>query len=239
MRIAIIGYGKIGQLVEQIAIKRNHEICLVVDKHNIDDLKSIKNFSPDVAVEFTGPDSAFNNYLACFSSGIPVVSGSTGWLTKYDEAVDFCNKSNSGFFYASNFSLGVNLFFELNKQLATLMHSYNDYIISLEETHHIHKLDAPSGTAVSLLNDILKINDSYSGYSLEKIYSNNIIPVESKRIGEVPGIHKVKYESETDFIEITHSAKSRHGFAIGAVLAAEFICGKKGIFSMKDLIKLK
>jgi 4-hydroxy-tetrahydrodipicolinate reductase len=239
MRIVIIGYGKIGQFVEKIAIERNHEIVLVIDKHNVNYLSDLKRFNPDVAIEFTGPDSAFNNYIDCFNAGIPVVSGSTGWLNKFDDAVNYCKKKDCGFFYASNFSIGVNLFFELNKHLALLMKSYSNFDVSLEETHHIHKLDAPSGTAISLLNDILKINDFYSGYSLDKTDNQSIIPVEAKRIGEVPGIHKVKYESETDFIEIAHSAKSRQGFAIGAVMAAEFMCGRKGIYSMNDLIKLK
>lgn len=240
MRIAIIGYGKMGQIIEKTALKRNHEICLVVDKHNTKELSNLNFFSPDVAIEFTGPETAFDNYLACFKSNVPVVSGSTGWIKRFDELSGKCLEMNSGFFYASNFSVGVNLFFELNKKLASLLKPHKNYSVSIEETHHIHKLDAPSGTAVSLAEGIIKADDSYEGYSDEKnTEKKSLIPIESLRIGEIPGIHKVKYESNIDFIEIVHSAKSREGFALGAVLAAEFLNGKTGIFGMKDLLNFK
>lgn len=237
MKIAIIGYGKMGRIIEQTALERNHEICLIVDTHNLNELGNLNHYSPDVAIEFTGPNTAVNNYYACFDAGIPVVSGSTGWLSDFEIVTDKCIEKNSGFFYASNFSVGVNLFFELNRKLASLMKNRSDYEVSIEEIHHIHKLDAPSGTAVSLVDGIREINNSYTGhYLVNETPESGKIPIKAERTGEVPGIHKVKYESDIDFIEITHSAKSRKGFALGAILAAEFICGKKGIFGMKDLI---
>ncbi|HKJ79172.1 MAG TPA: 4-hydroxy-tetrahydrodipicolinate reductase [Prolixibacteraceae bacterium] len=238
MKIALIGYGKMGKEIEKIAISRGHEIGLVIDVDNQKDM-TIENLRKcDVAIEFTIPGSAIKNYSACFDAGIPVISGTTGWLDKKKEVYQKCKKADGTFFYASNFSVGVNLFFELNKKLASLMASHPEYNVEMTEVHHTQKLDAPSGTAISLAEDALEILPNKQKWVNDKEPSEDEMNIQSERRDEVPGIHTLKYDSEVDFIEITHSAKSRKGFAKGAVLAAEFSAKNKGILSMKDLLNL-
>jgi len=237
MNIALIGYGKMGKEIEKIAIARNHKITLIIDINNIADL-NIENLSKaDVAIEFTTPHTAIDNYLKCFEAGIPVVSGTTGWLQRYDEVITLCKKYNSAFFYASNFSLGVNIFFKLNAYLARIMNKYDNYNVEIEEIHHTQKLDAPSGTAITLANDIIKNITRKQKWELNTEDKINNLNIRAIRQDAIPGIHTIKYESEVDFIQITHSAKNRQGLALGAVMAAEFIKNKKGIFSMNDLLK--
>lgn len=239
MKIAIFGYGKIGKEIEKLAIERNHDIVLKVDEINInsitgEDLKDI-----DVAIEFSVPGSAFSNINFCFDSKIPVVCGTTGWLERFDDVINRCKNENQTFFYASNYSLGVNLFFKLNQFLAGLMNNYHDYNVHVEETHHTQKLDAPSGTAITIANGIIDKIDSKSTWVKEKSENNNELIIKSIREGAVPGNHKVIYESDFDKITIEHDAKSRKGFALGAVLAAEFIYDKRGYFTMNDLLRIQ
>jgi 4-hydroxy-tetrahydrodipicolinate reductase len=238
MKIALIGYGRMGKEIEKIALDRGHEISLKIDVDNQSDLTTDKLKECDVAIEFTVPASAIDNYKLCFQAGIPVVSGTTGWLDKKDEVYKQCAANDGTFFYASNFSVGVNLFFELNRKLAALMADRSEYDVEMTEVHHTQKLDAPSGTAISLAEDILDISPVKNEWVNDKTPASNEINIKSEREGQVPGIHTVKYESEVDYIEITHSAKSRKGFAFGAVLAAEFSADNKGILTMKDLLKL-
>ncbi len=238
MKIALIGYGRMGKEIEKIALDRGHEIGLKIDINNQHDLKTENLKQCDVAIEFTVPGTAINNYFACFEAGIPVVSGTTGWLDRKEEVYDKCQKSDGTFFYGSNFSVGVNLFFELNKKLAELMAPRAEYGVEMTEVHHIQKLDAPSGTAISLAEDIVDLLPSKSAWVNDKEPGEKEFNIKSERTGQVPGIHTIKYESEVDFIEITHSAKSRKGFAFGAVLAAEFCKNNKGILTMKDLLKI-
>ncbi len=238
MRIALIGYGKMGKEIEKIAISRGHEVSLIIDINNPQDL-TVENLQQcDAAIEFTIPDSAVNNYTLCFEAGIPIVSGTTGWLAKKEEVENKCRELNGTFFYASNFSLGVNLFFELNRKLAELMAVWPEYQVEMTEVHHIHKLDAPSGTAITLAEDIIQKLSNKTSWVNDKTPADNEINIKSERRGEIPGIHTIKYESDIDFIEITHSAKSRRGLALGAVLAAEYSIGKKGLLSMKDLLNI-
>lgn len=240
MRIALLGYGKMGKLIERIAIERGHEIVLIVDENNRKEVTDEQLRQAEVAIEFTVPQVAVENYKWCFSQGIPVVSGTTGWLERWEEVTASCKENNGGFFYASNFSIGVNIFFRLNSYLAKLMKGFDDYKVFIEETHHIHKLDAPSGTAISIAEGILENHGGYTSWQLNE--GNNatdgILPITAKRIGEVPGIHAVTYKSEVDEIEIRHSAFSREGFAKGAVLAAEFLKGKTGVLGMEEMLKL-
>jgi len=236
MKIALIGYGKMGRTIEEIAISRGHEIVLKIDVSNATDLTLENLKKADVAIEFSTPASAVDNYHLCFSSGVPVVSGTTGWLDQKDEVEKDCKANEGCFFYASNFSLGVNLFFELNRKLARMMNAFDQYQVSMTEVHHTHKLDAPSGTAISLAEDIISEVDRVNSWTINNPKSTAELPIEAIREGEVPGIHTVKYDSEVDYIEITHGAKSRRGFAFGAVLAAEFCQGRKGILSMKNLL---
>jgi 4-hydroxy-tetrahydrodipicolinate reductase len=239
MRIALIGYGRMGQEIEKIALSRGHSIALKIDVDNSSEL-TVENLKGiDVAIEFTLPTTAVHNYLICFEAGVPVVSGTTGWLDRWDEIVDQCTRQNAAFFYASNFSLGANLFFELNKKLARLMQPFDQYRVSLTEVHHTKKLDAPSGTGISLAEDILKVNNSLKGWVDYETSDPLLIPVHSIREGDIPGIHTIKYDSEVDYIEITHSAKNRKGLALGATIAAEFIAGKKGVMGMSDLLLTK
>lgn len=238
MIIALIGYGKMGKEIEKIAISRGHKIGLKIDVTNQNDL-TVENLQKcDVAIEFTIPDSAINNYKLCFEAGVPVVSGTTGWLDKKDEVYQKCAETNGTFFYGSNFSVGVNLFFELNKKLADLMAPRSEYDVEMTEVHHTQKLDAPSGTAISLADDILEKLSSKNSWVNDQTPAEGEMNIKSERVGQVPGIHTIKYESEIDFVEITHSAKSRQGFAFGAVLAAEYCLNNKGILTMKDLLKL-
>ena len=238
MNLALIGYGKMGKEIEKIAVSRGHKFSLIIDINNPQDL-TVENLQKcDVAIEFTIPKSAIQNYYKCFEAGIPVVSGTTGWLDKKEEVYKKCKESNGTFFYGSNFSVGVNLFFEINRKLAELMADRNEYKVEMTEVHHTQKLDAPSGTAISLAEDILDNINGKTGWVNDKLPAENEFNIKSERRGEVPGIHTIKYESEVDFIEITHSAKSRKGFAFGAVLAAEYCLGHKGILTMKDLLNI-
>ena len=238
MNLALIGYGKMGKEIEKIALSRGHKINLIIDINNAEDL-TVENLRKcDAAIEFTIPKSAVNNYNLCFQAGVPVVSGTTGWLDKKEEVIKKCTEMNGTFFYGSNFSVGVNLFFELNRKLAELMADRCEYEVEMTEVHHTQKLDAPSGTAISLAEDMLEKLPGKTNWVNDKLPAENEFNIKSERRGEVPGIHTIKYESEVDFIEITHSAKSRIGFAFGAVLAAEYCLNHKGILTMKDLLNI-
>jgi len=244
MNIALIGYGKMGKEIEAMAILRGHAITLIVDKHNMD-LVGLKDFEKvDVAIEFSTPQTAVQNIYNCFDGGVPVVVGTTGWYKKFEEVKIKCKQQSGCLFTASNFSVGVNLFFQLNKNLAQLMNNYPEYKVTIEEHHHIHKKDMPSGTSITIAEGILEKIDTKNKYTVSNSETNfnepsvNEISIAVKREGEIPGTHIVKYESLIDDIEIKHIAHNRKGFALGALLAAEFIFGKKGIFEMSDLIKL-
>lgn len=234
MKIALLGYGRMGKEIEKIAVSRGHEI--VIKKNEETD--KIDLLKADVAIDFSIPTSAYQNIVDCFQAKIPVISGTTGWLERYDEAVKQCELTKGAFLYASNFSVGVNLFFELNKQLAKMMHTFNEYRIRMEEIHHTKKLDAPSGTAITLAEGIIE-NTAKTSWTLDTPTSNEAIPIDAKRIPEVPGTHQVSYDSDVDSIEIKHTAHNRKGFALGAVVAAEWIIGKHGVFSMKDVLNLR
>lgn len=237
MNIALIGYGKMGHEIEKIALQRGHNIVSIIDMNNLEEFNSPAFKSADVAIEFSTPDSAIQNYRKCFEVGVAVVAGTTGWLEHLDEVKRACAEQGQTFFYASNYSLGVNIFFALNKYLAKIMNSYPSYDVKMEEVHHIHKLDAPSGTAITLAEDLIKEVDRKERWSLEVEEKQTDLPIHCIREGEVPGIHEIIYESEADIISIKHDAKSRVGFALGAVLAAEFTNGKKGFLGMGDMLK--
>ena len=237
MKIALIGYGKMGKTIEQIALNRGHQIVSIVDINNPEEFQSANFKSADVAIEFTTPATAFDNYMKSFAAGVPVVSGTTGWLDRIGEIKEKCEKEGKTFFYASNFSIGVNIFFALNKYLAKIMNNFPSYNISMTETHHIHKLDAPSGTAITLAEGIIENVDRKDRWTLETAEQPTDLPIHDIREGEVPGIHEVTYESDVDYISIKHDAKSRAGFALGAVVAAEFTAGKKGFLGMDDMLK--
>ncbi|MCS2890820.1 4-hydroxy-tetrahydrodipicolinate reductase [Parabacteroides faecis] len=237
MKIALIGYGKMGKTIEQIALSRGHQIVSIVDINNPEEFQSVNFKSADVAIEFTTPATAFDNYMKSFAAGVPVVSGTTGWLDRISKIKEKCEKEGKTFFYASNFSIGVNIFFALNKYLAKIMNNFPSYNISMTETHHIHKLDAPSGTAITLAEGILENVDRKERWTLETAEQPTDLPIHAIREGEVPGIHEVTYESDVDYISIKHDAKSRAGFALGAVVAAEFTAGKKGFLGMDDMLK--
>jgi 4-hydroxy-tetrahydrodipicolinate reductase len=244
MNIALIGYGKMGKVIEKIALERGHTISFIVNSQN-------KNFTSeelktsDVVIEFTRPEFAVKNMHRCFEAQVPVVVGTTGWYDKFDAVKNCCTEHNGTLLHATNFSLGVNIFYEINQHLAALMSHQNQYTVKVEETHHTEKVDAPSGTAISIAEGIIANHQEYNSWSLSGVETPNLkpstlnlqLPVLSHRLPNVPGTHTVTYESAIDKIEITHEAKSRHGFALGAVLAAEFIADKKGIFTMKDLLK--
>src|SRR5882724_261395 len=238
MKIALIGYGKMGRAIEEIALKKGHEIVLRVSIDNLEDNTRENIQKADVAIEFTGPESAYANITLCMQAGVPVVCGSTGWLDRYEEIRQLCLAENQAFLYASNFSVGVNIFFEVNKRLAELMAAHPDYEVSLTEIHHTEKKDAPSGTAITLAGQVLEKIHRKKGWVNH--ISNNLDELEiiSERVDPAPGTHSVRYHSEIDTIEIVHTAHIREGFATGAVLAAEFIQNKKGIFSMKDVLGL-
>ncbi|WP_348667532.1 4-hydroxy-tetrahydrodipicolinate reductase [uncultured Polaribacter sp.] len=232
MKIALLGYGRMGKEIEKIAISRGHEIVI---KKEINDIIDIT--LADVAIDFSVPDAAFNNISNCMKHKIPVVSGTTGWLAQYPDAVALCKQEKGAFIYASNFSLGVTIFFELNKQLAKMMSNLNDYDISMEEIHHTKKLDTPSGTAITLAEEIIA-NSKKENWTLGEKASLENIPIVAKRIDEVPGTHAVWYDSAVDQIEIKHTAHSRKGFALGAVVAAEWLINKTGVFGMKDVLNI-
>jgi 4-hydroxy-tetrahydrodipicolinate reductase len=233
MKIALLGYGKMGKVIEKVAEQRGHQIVLRKDNTTSFDGLELA----DVAIDFSVPTSAVENISACFDRLVPVVCGTTGWLDDYNKVVDLCQEKQAAFLYGSNFSLGVNLFFELNRKLAQLMLPHEQYKVSMEEIHHTQKLDAPSGTAISLANDIIA-NSNYSSWTLSDAQDNEIA-ISAKRIENVPGTHSVFYDSAVDQIEIKHTAHSREGFALGSVLAAEWISGKKGVFSMKDVLQFE
>jgi|TARA_B110001454_G_C12708064_1_gene429469 4-hydroxy-tetrahydrodipicolinate reductase len=232
MKIALLGYGRMGKKIEEIAISRGHRVIIKKELNEDYDISLA-----DIAIDFSVPSAAFNNISNCFNNNIPVICGTTGWLEKYDDAVHLCKEKKGAFIYASNFSLGVNIFFELNNQLAKMMNALKDYTISMEEIHHIKKLDAPSGTAITLAEGIIN-NSSKKEWILGENGSKKEIPISAKRIPEVPGTHTVSYTSEIDSIEIKHTAHSRKGFALGAVIAAEWLVNKKGVFSMKDVLNI-
>jgi 4-hydroxy-tetrahydrodipicolinate reductase len=232
MKIALLGYGKMGKAIEAIALKRGHEIVLRKTTQNAYDGLEMA----DVAIDFSVPASAVTNITTCLNAGIPVVSGTTGWLDDYELMVALCKEKNGAFIYGSNFSLGVNLFFELNDYLAKMMRRFPEYKIAMEEIHHTQKLDAPSGTAISLAKQIID-NSDYSSWALENAKADEIL-IDAKRIENVPGTHSVFYNSQVDTIEIKHIAHNREGFAVGAVIAAEWILDKNGVFSMKDVLGL-
>lgn len=233
MKIALLGYGKMGKVIERIALERGHEIVLKKDEFNTYDGLSTAN----VAIDFSVPSAAVDNISASFNANVPVVSGTTGWLEHYDEMIALCNEKKGGFISSSNFSLGVNIFFGLNEYLAKIMNQFDSYKVTMEEIHHIHKLDAPSGTAISLAQGVIQ-NSDYSNWTLDEAKKGEI-HIEAKRIGEVPGTHTVNYNSAIDSIEIKHTAHNREGFALGAVIAAEWLAGKQGIFTMKDVLNLQ
>jgi len=238
MNIALIGYGKMGKAIEEIALERGHQIVLKINDENLGDFTKENVSKADVAIEFTGPHSAYQNIMGLIDFGVAVVSGSTGWTEKTDKVNNYCKENNGTFLYASNFSVGVNIFFEINKKLASLMAPHKEYTISLEEIHHTQKKDAPSGTAISLAEQILEgvyQKKSWVNYETE---DPSELPIISKREDPAPGTHSVKYSSSIDDIEIIHTAHNRKGFALGAVLAAEFIKDKKGVFSMKEVLGL-
>ena len=237
MKIALIGYGKMGREIEQIALERNHTIPLIIDITNQQDFNNENLRNVDVAIEFSKPETAADNIRRCFAANVPVVCGTTGWLDNFGVINEECLKTGNGFFYASNYSLGVNIFFNLNKHLAKLMNNYPQYNVEMEEVHHIQKLDAPSGTAISLANDILKEIDRKNHWLLDRKNNDEDLKITAVRRDTVPGIHTIKYESPVDFIEITHNALNRKGLALGALIAAEFMVGKKGVYSMEDLLK--
>lgn len=241
MKIALLGYGKMGKTIETIAVKRGHSIILKVDKDNFEPFPLEELKKADVAIEFSTPKTVVGNILHCFNAGVPVVVGTTAWSDQFEFVSAKCKEKNGTIFTASNFSLGVNLFFRLNTQLAKLMNPYSDYQVSMEEIHHIHKLDAPSGTGITLAEGILSnLNrkKTWKDYrdELPREIPASELPIVSQRIGEVPGTHSVIYDSNVDRITITHEAFSREGFALGAIIAAEWLIGKKGIFGMNDLL---
>jgi 4-hydroxy-tetrahydrodipicolinate reductase len=235
MKIALIGTGKMGQAIEKLALSRGHEIVLKLNHENIDSYSNEDLKVADVAIEFTRPDAATSNLKRCLEANIPVICGTTGWYDELNQITDQFTNNNGALVYASNFSVGVNMMFELNRILAKWMQSHNDYRVSLSEIHHIHKLDTPSGTAVTLANGIIENNSEYLKWTLEENQANAIY-IDAKREPEVVGTHDVKWESEIDIIQLHHHAKSRDGFALGAIHAAEWIIGKKGVFTMKDIL---
>ncbi len=244
MNIILFGYGKMGHEVEKIALQRGHDIVARIDNESDSQILRLSDSEEVVAIEFSTPATVLNNIYRCFDMNIPVVCGTTAWYHHLDEVKSRCEKENQTLFYAPNFSIGMNIMFMLNRQLAKITEKY-DYKLSLTETHHIHKLDKPSGTAVKLAKDILDNNNNYKSWTLEQLTIdneqltiNNVLPIEAIREGDVFGIHEVKAESDCDIIQLRHEAFSRKGFATGAVIAAEFLLGKKGIFTMENLLKI-
>ncbi|WP_338378760.1 4-hydroxy-tetrahydrodipicolinate reductase [uncultured Flavobacterium sp.] len=230
MKIALLGYGKMGKVIEKIALERGHKI--VLKKSSNDTFEGLEN--ADVAIDFSVPNSAVAHISECLNNNVPIICGTTGWLDDYNKMVELCKNKDGSFIYGSNFSLGVNIFFELNEYLAKMMHNLKQYKVSMEEIHHTQKLDAPSGTAISLAKGVIE-NSEFTNWTLEEP-KNNEIHIEAKRIENVPGTHSVFYDSEVDQIEIKHTAHSREGFALGSVIAAEWLVGKKGVFTMKDVL---
>ena len=238
MNVLLIGYGKMGKAIEQVALQRGHSIAYTLDLPNSNLLANISPKTVDVAIEFTQPEAAYHNIYQCLSQGIPVVSGTTGWLYRKEEIEQYCQEKGGAFFYAANFSIGVNIFFKLNELLAKLMRQHSNYHVALEETHHTTKKDAPSGTAITLAEGIIQNMPSKKQWVNAPIKQEDTISITSQRIPNVPGTHIVTYTSLLDTLEIKHTAHSREGFALGAVLVAEWIRNKKGILSMQDFLQL-
>ena len=236
MNIALIGYGRMGHEIEEIAKSRGHEIALIIDIDNSSDLNPSKLSGVDAVIEFSSPEAAFKNISLCLNSKVPVVSGTTGWLKDYDKAAEMCRNNSTSFIHSSNFSIGVNLLFRLNSELAKHMKNYGDYTVSIEEIHHTKKLDAPSGTAISLADGIIKPHGGYTGWCSDSEKSEGKIPIKAIREGMVPGTHTVAWDSVIDTLSLKHEAKNRKGFALGAVVAAEFIHSRKGVFTMIDVL---
>jgi 4-hydroxy-tetrahydrodipicolinate reductase len=238
MRIALIGYGKMGKAIEEIAVKRGHQIVATIDLDNMADFTQENIIKADAVIEFTSPHSAYDNVKKCIEFGVPVVCGSTGWTEKLPELQALNAEKNGAFIYSSNYSVGVNIFFEINKRLAALMAPHNEYEVILEETHHTQKKDAPSGTAISLAEQVLELVQRKKSWKNELSDNPEDLEIISQRIDPAPGTHSVKYSSAIDTIEIIHTAHNRTGFATGAVLAAEYAAGKHGFFTMKDVLGL-
>ena len=236
MNIALIGYGKMGRAIEHVCISRNHKVVLKISSQNLHDLTTTNLQQADIAIEFTNPNSATGNILKCLEANIPVICGTTGWFDNLEKIKKVCTEKKGALLYATNFSIGVNIFFEINKKLAALMSKQADYMVSIEETHHTQKKDSPSGTAITIAEQILAELPYKEKWVNEKSDNYADLMITSKRIDPAPGSHLVKYTSETDSIEIIHTANNRNGFATGAVLAAEFIEGKMGIFGMKEVL---
>jgi 4-hydroxy-tetrahydrodipicolinate reductase len=236
MNIALIGYGRMGHEIEAIALKRGHTMKLIIDLDNATDLNEKNLKGIDAAIEFSSPDSAFANVSECLKNGVPVVSGTTGWQKDLESAVSLCKKHNTSFIHTTNFSIGVNLLFLLNRELAKRISRYNDYSVSIEEIHHTKKLDAPSGTAITLADGITVNHKDYNKWCFKDKPEKGSVPIESIREGLVPGTHTVSWESDIDTISLKHEAKNRKGFALGAVVAAEFISTRKGVFTMSDVM---
>lgn len=235
MKIALIGYGKMGKAVELAAKEREHKVCFIADINNAD-YKASDLAGVDTAIEFTEPASVVQNIMKCFDAGIPAIVGTTGWYGRFDEVKNICIKKDKSLFYASNFSIGVNMFYKINKDLAALMNSQHEYEVSVDETHHIHKKDAPSGTAIELAEAINSKLDRKKNWIKGEQAAKDAIAVISHREGEIPGTHKVQYNSEIDSLTIIHEAKNRMGFALGAIKAAEWMQGRKGVFTMSDML---
>lgn len=235
LQILLIGYGRMGREVAREATARGHRIVATIDSED-DWLKQAKSIeSASIAIDFSLPDLAFNNILRCFDLGLPVVVGTTAWYKRLDEVSAFCVEGNHSLFYAPNFSLGMNIVFRLNRQLGKMINN-TDYRLSISETHHIHKIDAPSGTAIQLANQLVENVDRYTGWTAESVQQNDLLPVTSLRLDEIPGTHEIIADSAQDTIRLIHEAKGRQGFALGAVLAAEFLSGRKGVFTMDQLL---
>ena len=237
MKIALFGYGKMGKEIEQIALQRKHAIVLKIDKKNINNITPQQLKQVDVAIEFSTPDTVIENIYKCFEANLPIVAGTTGWYNKFEGIKNACLKNNQSLFYATNFSLGVNLFLKMNEQLAKMMDNFADYEVAMQEVHHIHKLDKPSGTAITTAERVLANYNQKNKWSIETSSDKNLF-IDVVREDEVPGTHTVSYTSAVDEISITHKAFNRKGFALGAVLAAEFIQNKKGVYTMNDLLNL-
>ena len=238
MKVALIGYGKMGRTIEQVLIARGHSVSLIIDIDNQEDLNAEKLADTDVAIEFSTPTTAFDNVVKCIKAGIPVVCGTTAWLDRYSEVEELCKQHNGSFFYSSNYSIGVNIFFEINRRLAELMNRFDEYDVTIEEVHHTMKKDAPSGTAITMAEDILKNLNRKQKWICGTTTVPEELEIGSIRRSVVPGIHTTTYESENDFIKIEHSAKNRKGLALGAVMAAEFLKDRKGVYTMNDMLQL-
>ncbi|MBN1159477.1 MAG: 4-hydroxy-tetrahydrodipicolinate reductase [Bacteroidales bacterium] len=239
MNIALLGYGRIGKEIEKTALERNHQIVLIIDETNIADLTVSNLKKADAAIDFSTPSSAYNNIMKCFEADIPVVSGTTGWLHQLDSVYETCKRENKAFFYASNFSIGVNILFALNRVLARIMDGFEGYEVGITEVHHVHKLDAPSGTAITLAQDLISHIRRKEKWELAPGSDPRTLKIKAIREDEVMGIHRITYDSEMDGIEISHSAKNRKGFALGALMAVEFIRNRKGVYTMSDLLHIE